>query len=75
MLTYKDKTFCNHKDCAKFKECPDAFTEEIRNGAMKWWDDFYSDLTDRGKQLYTILKGSPPISLYLHKPDCYEEER
>lgn len=49
MLCYKDTTFCPFKLCAKFTECPRAFTDAERKAADEWWGKpgapicFYAD--------------------------------
>ena len=36
MICYKDKTFCS-SDCTN-KDCHRFFSDEVREGARKWWD-------------------------------------
>jgi len=38
MMCYKDKRWCSyHKNCSKGATCPDAFTDEVKARAIKWW--------------------------------------
>lgn len=36
-MGYKDMTFCTENTCAKTSSCKRFFTEEDRQGAIKWW--------------------------------------
>jgi hypothetical protein len=37
MICYQDRTFCQSKDCAKFKDCPRALTSKVKADAVRWW--------------------------------------
>ena len=37
MISFKDMTFCSYSDCARFTECPRAFTDEQLEAAKQWW--------------------------------------
>ena len=37
MICFRDKTFCNSKDCKSFKGCISALTDEVKKDAEKWW--------------------------------------
>jgi len=61
MLCYKDRTFCNDKDCKKFNTCERALTEEVRLYAEVWWKTFNTS--------YGV-----PIAIYTDRLECYEGE-
>lgn len=48
-MCFRDKTFCNFEDCAKFLTCKRGFTEKVRQDSIKWWGNenapvcFYAD--------------------------------
>jgi len=61
MICYKDMTFCKYyKECGIGHDCHRALTEEVREGADKWW----------GKG-----KDAAPICIFSEKPNCFEEPR
>lgn len=37
MVCYKDKTFCNYKECPKFNVCSESLTKNIIEEAKIWW--------------------------------------
>jgi hypothetical protein len=37
MLCYMDMTFCDYKDCRKFKMCSRAYTPSVLSRAEVWW--------------------------------------
>jgi len=39
MLCFRDMTFCDYKNCKKWKECHRALTEKEIKKAEKWWGD------------------------------------
>lgn len=61
MINYKDKTFCSggNPRCTAFKGCPRALTDEVKAGAMRWWEG---------------NEGDAPISQFAEplKNECYE---
>jgi len=65
MICYRDMTFCQNKDCAKFgKDCFRSLTDQVLKDAKKWW----------GKS-----SGNPPICCFLMGDDdpfeCFEPIR
>lgn len=60
MLSYKDRTFCQAVDCAKFNECGRALTAKVKREAARWWKDA------------TGKKGAP-ISV-TNRFDCYVQK-
>ena len=56
MMCYKDMTFCRESTCKEFGPCPRTFSEEIRKGAEKWWDNNEDPV---------------PICFYASAPKCY----
>ena len=62
MLCYRDRTYCEASDCAKWDDCDRALTDEVRAAAGRWWERWNPG------------KNSPLIYVFLEKPDCYEEE-
>lgn len=37
MLCYKDKTFCPFTACREFATCDRAYTDAVREDAVRWW--------------------------------------
>jgi len=60
MMGYRDMTFCDYKDCKKFKDntCGKALNAEVIKGSKKWW----------GKS-----NGEPPIITFAEHPECWSE--
>jgi hypothetical protein len=51
MMCYHDKSFCKDKDCKKFNECKDAFTDYHKAAAIRWMGEdapvaFYGNRLD-----------------------------
>lgn len=36
-MCYRDKTFCEARDCKKWNGCPDALTNKVETDASRWW--------------------------------------
>ena len=60
MICYKDKTFCDFKNCTEFDDCTRALTQQVKFDAWDWWN--------KGK---TGVHNPPPICTYSEKPDCF----
>ena len=37
MMCYRDRTFCNFKNCSEFSNCSTAYTDEVHKNAVAWW--------------------------------------
>ena len=61
MISFKDMTFCKEKDCARFTECPRAFTDEQREAAKQWWG---------GDDAPVLFFGSRPACFVGRKEDA-----
>ena len=59
MIGYQDRTFCKESTCKHFGPCPRTLSEEIIEGARKWWKD---------------IEGEPPIWYFVSAPVCYEKK-
>ena len=51
MMSYRDMTFCagGEPRCAKFKTCPRALTQDVRDKAERWWGGPDAPITRYGE--------------------------
>ena len=69
-LCYKSTTFCdgNGGKCLKFKTCPRALTDEVKQKAKRWW------LATSWEATGNSIEEDIPLAIVAapRKLDCYE---
>jgi len=59
MLCYRDRTFCDFKDCDHFNDCVRAMNKE--------WQEQYNIICNKNKFVL-------PVCQYVDKPECYKSK-
>jgi hypothetical protein len=60
MICYRDKTWCNFRDCSQFGwACERSLTAQVHRDAREWWGD---------------SEGDPPIAIYSTRPLCFSRQ-